>query len=304
LQSMFVRVRRVRRASILLLGALLLVGIAPVIAQSPDKTIQQATLQVWPEYDDPGVLVIFSGDLSDSVTTPAEVAFPLPATARNIQATSIDAEGRLMNETWKIVDGKLTYTLPGKSFHIEYYLDRPPSGEQRDLAYTFEMPYAISALEIRAQQPARATDFSLTPQPDSSPVSNDGLTYSVARKSNLKAGEKLDLGIRYRKPDQGLTSASRLAATAASPVEIAPAASQSQPLPSWLPWVLIAAGLLALAALAAYWIWRTRSIMPAPEPRGAGTGKAGREEGVAYCTRCGSPFRPGDRFCAKCGAPR
>ena len=45
-----------------------------------------------------------------------------------MQATFIDANGDLLSQQWEIVDGKLTYSLPGADFQIEYYLDRPAGG--------------------------------------------------------------------------------------------------------------------------------------------------------------------------------
>jgi hypothetical protein len=290
-------------------------GILPAAGQVPDKTIREATLQLWPEYDDPGLLVIYSGDFTDTVTFPQEIAVPLPANARGIQATSKEADGRLTNEQWQIINGRLTYTLPGPGFHIEYYLDRPPAGDQREISYTFEAPYAIGSLDIRVQQPARATDFSLAPPADSSLVGDDGLTYSSLRKTSLQQGDKLELKVRYKKTDQGLTSAPIAAAqTAPTPQflttqETAPGASFSP----WLPWALIGVGLVALAAAAVYWFLRGKeSATPAPAPRGARSAKAGSPAeispagatGAAFCTQCGRQFRPDDRFCANCGAPR
>jgi len=287
--------------------------VLPAAGQGPDKTIREATLQLWPEYDDPGLLVIYSGDFTGTLTFPQEIAVPLPANARGIQATSKEADGRLTNEQWQIVNGELVYTLPGPGFHIEYYLDRPPSGDQREIGYTFEAPYATDSLDVRVQQPARATDFSLTPLPDSSLVGDDRLTYSSLRKTGLKPGDRLDLEIRYKKTDQGLTSAP-IAAAQSAPTpqpETAPAPSGSSA--SWLPWVLIGIGLAALAAAAVYWVLRGReSATPAPAGKSQRSVKTGPPaatsqetgKGAAFCTQCGQQFRPDDRFCANCGAPR
>jgi hypothetical protein len=300
----------------LLAGAVIgLTSIRPVVAQEPDKIIRDATLQLWPEYDDPGLLVIYAGDFTGTLTFPQEVAFPLPDNARGIQATARETDGRLITQEWKIVDGKLVYTLPGPGFHIEYYLDRPPSGDERNISHAFETAYGIDSLEIRIQQPARATGFSLTPPPDTSDVGDDGLTYAVVRKSNLKPGDKLDFTIRYKKSDQGLTNAPSAAVQAAitpQPEEEQAAGAVSS-FGSWLPYLLIGVGLLALVAAALYWFLRGRE-RPLSKPRGesahpvrtappSGPAQAiGRDS--AFCTQCGRQLGPDDRFCANCGAPR
>ena len=66
------------------------------------------------------------------------------------------------------------------------------------------------------QQPARATDFSMTPKPSSAITGTDGLVYHVVTLENLAAGEKRDIAISYVKTDSGLTSP-QLALTSATP---------------------------------------------------------------------------------------
>ncbi len=51
-----------------------------------------------------------------------------------MQATYQDASGGLINRPFEIADGKLTYEMPSAAFHTEYYVDRAPSGDQRQIA--------------------------------------------------------------------------------------------------------------------------------------------------------------------------
>ena len=163
--------------ALLSLVAIFVVGLAsPVGAQGPGLAIDKASLRLWPEYDDPGLLVILSGNITGTTKFPQQVAFPIPANARGIQATFIDANGDLLSQPWQIVDGKLTYSLPSPDFQIEYYLDRPAGGNQRDINFAFESPYPIRALEVAAQQPARASAFAMTPQSQRSVQGSDGFT--------------------------------------------------------------------------------------------------------------------------------
>ena len=102
------------------------------------------------------MLVISAGTFTDGTELPVQALFPIAAGARNIQATVNDPANGLMNREWQMKDGKLTYAVDLPEYHYEYYVDRPPSGEQRELRYTFEAPYQMNALEIAVQQPARA----------------------------------------------------------------------------------------------------------------------------------------------------
>jgi hypothetical protein len=100
-------------AGLLVASVLGLASLLPAAAQEPDKGIGEATLQLWPEYDDPGLLVIYSGEFTDTLQFPQEVAFPLPEGARGIQATSRESDGRLMTQEWQIVAGLSHRVLPG-----------------------------------------------------------------------------------------------------------------------------------------------------------------------------------------------
>jgi hypothetical protein len=279
-------------------------------AQEATPSIASASLRLWPEYDDPGLLVIFSGDLDPNATYPATVTIPVPIGARNIQATYQDpASGSLMTRPWEIKDGKLTYQVPSPSFHVEYYLDRAPSGDARDLTFSFVAPAAIGALEVQAQAPARSVGFALSPESESSAAGADGLTYHTLRRAGLKPGEMLNLGLRYTKPDQGLSSP-QLAVpqqVGATPAPVEPITRAGNP---WLPFLLIGAGLAALAALGMWWFLQRRAeAAPAasrpPQRSLRATAPSRQVEGraTAFCTACGAALREGDRFCAQCGTP-
>jgi hypothetical protein len=295
-------------------------------AQSAAAVIDSADLRLWPEYDDPGLLVILSGEFAPGTPTPLQVAFPIPDGARNIQATYQDETGNLINRPFEVTDGKLAYELPTSAFHIEYYLDRAPSGEQRDIKYAFAAPYAINALRVAVQQPARASGFTLTPASDEPLTGSDGLTYFGFTRRNLAAGETVDINARYTKPDDGLTapqlavapSTAANGSTAGSSAAAPAAASAS---PNWLAWGLIGLGVVLLAAVLTYWLLTQRrqpapapaapevgrrpvqATAPAP-PRRASVAAQPASDAVSYCTNCGHPLRLDDRFCSQCGAPR
>lgn len=324
----------------LLLALLIITLMAPIAAASPAvqagaPTIASAELRLWPEYDDPGLLVIFSGDFSEGTTFPLQAAFPITAGARNVQATYQDASGGLINREFEIADNVLKYELPSAAFHFEYYVDRTPSGNERQIQYAFQAPYAITALRVAVQQPARATGFTLTPAAETTQQGTDGLTYHVFNRSNVAAGETLAITINYTKADTALTAPGlSVTATDTAPTQApaAPATSTTD----WLPWVLIGAGVALAVGLLAYWLVTRRQaeaapapVHPAPRgsqsvaprqpaakplptvparptdaPKPAGSAQGAAHGSAAFCPNCGNALKPEDRFCAQCGAPR
>jgi hypothetical protein len=286
----------------------LAVWAAPATAQGLGPAIGEASLRLWPEYDDPGLLVILSGTFTGTATFPQQVAFPVPAGARGIQATVVTANGDLLSQPWQIVDGKLTYSLPEPAFHIEFYLDRPASGNQRDLSFTLETAYAIKNLAVSLQQPARATGFSATPQPEQSIQGSDGFTYYMINRADVAAGARLPFNMRYTKNDQGVSVAqAQLDTTAPAPAAVSSSASAGG-LPQWLPLLLIALGVAAMAGAVGYWFLRMRPadapVPAAAHKRPAGQLKAGPSGKPIFCTQCGRQLAAADRFCANCGAAR
>jgi hypothetical protein len=315
------------RAVILLVVCLLVLAASATAlsAQATPPIIQQASLLLWPEYDDPGLLVILSGDLAPGTALPQTIAIPVPANARNIQAAHRDASGNLLTSDWQMVDGKVTYELPTTGFHLEYYVDRPPSGDTRQIDFVFEAPYATQALEVSVQQPARATEFSLTPTAEATSQRADGLTYSLFHRANLAAGDKVPVTIGYTKTGSSLT-APQLAVTSdqtESAVAAAPPPDVATRSTDWLPYALIGVGVVLLLGALAYWYFvrRRAALAPAHAQAAKGTRPASRPTttsvkpagptarpvsagAAAFCTECGNPLRPDDRFCSQCGTPR
>jgi hypothetical protein len=312
------------RAALLALLVVAIIAPAAVFAQAPAPTIETAELRLWPEYDDPGLLVIFSGDFAAGTATPLNVAIPISAGARNVQATYQDASGTLINRPFELTDGTLTYELPASSFHIEYYVDRDPSGDDRQIKYVFEAPYAINALRVAVQQPARSSGFTLTPVADTTEQGTDGLTYHVFTRQNLAAGETLEIGANYTKTDTGLSRPQlSVTDTEAAPSAEPPVAATSPT--DWLPWVLIGAGVALLVGILVYWLLSRRQAEPAPEPaarpvtRSAASGQkplptvsarpaqspsTASERPTAFCHNCGNALKADDKFCSQCGTPR
>jgi hypothetical protein len=295
----------------------------PAVAQSPTLTLSNANLRLSPEYDDPGLLVIMSGTFDNITSYPQKITLPVPAGARGIQTTEQDGDQLLVRQATGPEAGQISYELASKpAFQAEYYLDREPSGNDRAIKYSWRAPYAIKNLLVTIQQPARSTNFTVTPSTDAPFQSSDGLTAYQIKRQNVAAGDQLDFEIRYTKTDTAPsfpsnpastnTNANTAASAASTANTTAPAATPSSSSTPILPLVLIGAGVAALAGAAIYWFMERRQTAAEPAARNtrsapARSPRADRpsdDDVASYCPKCGRPFAAGDRFCGQCGTRR
>jgi hypothetical protein len=302
--------------------ALLALGLSwlPAVAQSSTLTLKDANLRLSPEYDDPGLLVIMSGTFDNITSYPQKITLPVPAGARGLQTTEQDGDQLLVRQATGPEAGQISYELASQpSFQTEYYLDREPSGNDRVIKYSWRAPYAIKSLLVTIQQPARSTNFTVSPSPEAPFQSGDGLTTYQIKRQNVAAGDQFDFEVRYTKTDAApsfprnpASPNSNTNTTAGAANTTAPVTSPSSSMPI-LPLVLIGVGVAALAGAVVYWFVERRQSAPEPvvrntrsntSARASKTGRRSDGDAASFCPKCGRPFAADDRFCGQCGTPR
>ena len=70
-------VRRLYKKIILTILIILFVSI-PTAGAQESPSLESLAIDLWPEYDKPGVLVIYKAVLSPEVTLPAEITLRIP----------------------------------------------------------------------------------------------------------------------------------------------------------------------------------------------------------------------------------
>lgn len=310
-----------RRA--LLAAAVILVSAAAWVAPEtvPGVRAQEsprlASLQIaiWPEFDREAMaLVILSGELADEVPLPATVAVRIPASSGGPAAVAYADSGTasLLNLEYELVAAEasllVTFTTPGPHFQVELY--DPLSIDTSNRSYTYLWPgdLAVDDLAVEVQQPAGATDLSIEPDLGDRTVGPDQLEYRSAQMGSFEAGKALAVNLTYTKADLR-TSAEILGIGGAD----APAPQQVDS-DDGVPTIAIVAAVIAtlvvVAGAVAYWRWRGRPVVapagPAPGRRRGGRGASGsaeKPETHDFCTQCGDPLLPDQRFCPGCGTP-
>lgn len=287
--------------------------VAPARSQG-EVRLSAMEVDLWPEYDDPGVLVIYRITLAPSISLPVDLTFQLPSEVGDPsavavkQVTSSGETGlfsipfeRQVSGEWGLVT--LTATMP--EIQLEYYDSRlRKQDSRRQFEYSWPGDYSVDVLVIQVQQPIGAGEMRISPATDAGEPGQDGLVYYNKQVGSLSAGQTFSLSFEYQKEGDAL-SATNLPVQPSAPV--GEQAFGQNSLRAALPWLL---GILGVALIVggAVWYWRSgRSSPAAQKPRRRGRRSAEREsapaavEGHVYCHQCGKRAAPGDRFCRTCG---
>jgi hypothetical protein len=287
--------------------------VIPIAVQAQSAlTLSSLLIQIWPEYDKPGVLVMYDITLSGTTSLPAEVAIRIPKAVGEPNAVAVrQVDGSLYNmEYTRQVSGDwatISFTTTAPEVRVEYY-DQGISkeGTARHFEYTWPGDYAIDDLTIRVQQPANATELRISPSFGTGATGSDNLVYYTQNVGAISAGQAIHITLDYQKPDDAL-SVENTAIQPSAPIN--ESAAQSLNLTTWLPWIVafVGAGLIIGGI---FWFWQTGRQRSTPKIRrrharatpSVGEATLPGEEASIYCSQCGKRAAPGDQFCRSCGA--
>lgn len=292
---------------IILLLSLFLSG--PAQAQA-DLNLSTVEVDLWPEYDDPSMLVIYRIALASSTSLPAEFRLRIPAAAGSPSAVaSRQPDGSLLNAAFtQSSDGQwntLAITATSLELQVEYYdPNLAVEGVRRSYRYQWPGDYAIQSLTIQYKQPLEASNLELSPGNFGQPLRDDNnLQVYTQDFGSLPAGSPVNIELAYDR-SQETPSLFLLNPTLTAPGE--PAVSE---IPAALPWVLGGVGL-ALLAGGGLWYLRSRQEVDSRSARRHRSRRSASSknstvpaaEGQVYCHRCGRRAVTGDRFCRDCGS--
>lgn len=301
-----------RLATVAVLAMLLAIAAGGTVRAADAPALASLRIMVWPEYDDPRVLVIYQGEFADKTGFPREVSFFVPADA-DILATAYYPEtgdGNPMNtDAWttETVTGgfaRVTFKLPTSRFHMEFYYNPLPASSEKAFEYVYRAAQATAKVRLEIQQPLKAENFATDPPAASTASGNHGFKNHLFDFPAVAADQTVRVKVLYTKTDPKPSVdnvASSLPASANAPA----GANQANDPTAMLPYV-IGAVALALAALAFFaWQNQRQSFVRAPA-RAAARRKArrGAAEAAVYCTQCGNALDEDDNFCSVCGAKR
>lgn len=262
----------------------------------PASPFEDFIVAIWPEYDHPGVLVIYTGTVKEShlplsldLRVPEETDLVLAVgqndTAGNLAPIPVEATR----------DGKWARTrLVRPAFQIEFYFDPFDEGERREGNLTVQLNQPLAGYHLAVQRPLMAQRFQIS-EPAAETFNDDhGFTYYRVHLDTLPAGQAKSVSFSYVNRDNRL-SLERLQETLGgapagtrAPDSRAGTAVSRYRLPTYEPLAVL--GILSLVV--GYIFLRSNG------PRRVRPGTGGKK---SFCPHCGSPVNRGDNFCSDCG---
>ena len=296
----------------------LTLGLAPqAYAQSTPNPQHLASLDisVWPEYDQPLVLVQYDGQFAATDKLPENVSLLIPTGAQLNATAYIATDGSYINtdppQTQDAGGGftSVTMSVPTSKFHLEYYYNPLQGAPVKTMEFVYKAAQAADNVTLEIQRPLKATQLTTDPVAPRQRTDSHQFTYYVFTYPTLSAGQVEQIKVSYTKSDPNPSSAylptpAAAAAPAANTAAntAAPSATTSFPL---APAGLLV-GALALVALGGF-AWWSRNRQTAPvagsAPSRGPKDRRARAQG-SFCPQCGRSLAADDNFCPRCGTPR
>jgi hypothetical protein len=292
---------RILTLALACLGLSLRPGIAA--AQAP-PSVERLTVSFWPEYDQPEVLVIVHLQLAASTPLPTQLRVPIPTSVStlNAVATRNDQDTLVNADFTRETVGELSYVVvesDSLDVQVEFYIALERLGDTR--SFTFNWPGGLTAADFvyEVQEPVEASEFVMEPTPQGQGAGDFGLTYRRASLGILEATDSPALSVSYARTTDRFSAdfvgSQTPLGTPGSP------GGGTPDLAAYLPWALLAIGLVLMAGGAIYYVRMMRPSDRSRRRHRPTTPDSDGEPASVYCHNCGAPATATDSFCRRCG---
>ncbi|PKO06131.1 MAG: hypothetical protein CVU41_08450 [Chloroflexi bacterium HGW-Chloroflexi-3] len=279
----------------------------PVQAQS-EITIEEMQVKIWPEYDQPSVLVINNIFLSGDVKFPARINFNIPVSAGTPHSVAVrELDGQLYLLDYDMTTSgewnKLSFTSPYADIWIEYY-DSSLDLEKALRNYEFKWvgEYVVKNLLIEVQQPITATNMTFKESMGQARIGSDGFTYFTNEVGEIKANTKITLNLEYTKTDNTLSSSMTVPVQPVTPLTEDTIQGKTS-FAQIVPFIIAGVGLAMLVIGVLWYMNKQKEILPKSRQRHVSNKRmpTHQEGDSIFCHRCGRRADSGDVFCRSCG---
>ncbi len=283
----------------LLLGFL----VCPTAAGAQGEiSLASINIELWSEYDQPSMLVIYQFVVSPDTPLPAEVTLRFPKDG-NLMAVAVRSNGELLNKNFTppVEHGEWqTITIKAETYdphRIEYYQPLTMDGNKRQFQYRWFGDYEVKNFSVTILVPGDSTELVTSPALDEKTRAADGsVTSGTVTKKDLGMGHSFKFELGYIRTSTALVKTPPIAAVATVGVDTPGRVSTVN-----FPWIIGGFGL-ALIVIALFSYWRSTQSVDSEPRRRRRQKTEPAEEGQAYCHECGTRAQTGDRFCRTCGS--
>jgi hypothetical protein len=260
------------------------------------------SVDIWPEYDRPAVLMIYHITLAPDTILPASLSLRVPLGAEINAVAVVDATGNLINapydSTVQAPWSVLTINTTSPQVQVEYYTALVKNGTTRHIVFDWAGDNAVEKQEVNFLRPLGAESPTISVPPVNTSPGQDGLTNYRIETADLMAGTPFMLTIDYLRQTDSLSISSLPVQAAATP---GPDTPGHVSMTGILPWVLAGIGLLLIiAGMVGFGVWQRGSQISTAGRRDSPIRIEGEDEFI-YCSQCGKRAQPGDVFCRTCG---
>ncbi|MBS4024357.1 MAG: hypothetical protein KGZ96_01640 [Clostridia bacterium] len=195
--------------TLIVILALTFVLVAPSTALAQPLKANDLFVSIWPEYDEPGVLVIYSGEVRNTSAEPFEgrIVLNIPKGVARAEMVCETEQGMLclpfeIKQMENYAQLSWIVSKPIQSggvlpFMAEFYYN--PFGGDKNKSFTYEFipSFDIDRIIFEVKEPFNAVDFKIEPAFDS--VREDNFGFSTYRQTlfNLAQGESRAIFISY-----------------------------------------------------------------------------------------------------------
>jgi hypothetical protein len=295
---------------------LLSAAIVPALAQ--DKVVfERLQIDLWPEYDQPSMLVIYHIVLAGETSLPANLSLRIPAragTPYNVAFQDVDGMLRILEYTTQ-ADGDwviLNFVALSSVLQVEYYdPNLAVNGDQRSFDYTWPADVRVRNLTVNLQQPRTATAMTSSLSSSEPQIGSAGLQYYFANYGLVDAGQPLNINLSYIKSDNELSAVPVVPFQSTGSGAALPQKSVKDSSQNTILAVALTAGILLVVGGLFWYNWQRSQRQAAaaaqyrrhaPARRSA-VNEVGFDENsqAVYCPQCGRRAAGGDAFCRSCG---
>jgi hypothetical protein len=285
-----------------LLFAILTLFTFPIPAHAQDGlALKTLNVQLWPEFDQPSMLVIYDFTLAEGVSLPVDIKLSIPVGASLIAVAYAPSGSSLLNVPYQEPvkeNGWQVVTVPVDTvavYHIEYYAPLNREDSKREYLYVWPGDHAVSQFKVNVKIPVDTTEYTTDPQMRVATPTDNGQTVLEWETSNLEAGKELPIKLTYTKTSDRLSIADQPLETGVVDENTAGRISLS----NLLPWILGVSGILLILTGGLYF-WQASKGRRGARQRHQVRDEEPADEDI-YCHQCGKRAQPADRFCRTCG---